>query len=179
MRAANTVLLATRGQLLESKLTDCLEQPRSRRRTRLGRALDQAVIDERRKGVDNPSRAGVTGDRLGRLDGKAARKRPRRVNMVRAPRSSSARLHEIVSPNVRWRGGLSRGPPVSSSNGCASRGTISAGDRSLTRAAASSIANGRPSTRAQIAPTAPAFASERRKSGRAALARSRKSSTPG
>ena len=83
---------------------------------------------------------------------------PKRANIVRAPRSSRARLHEIVSANVRWRSGRSRGPPVSSSNGCASRATISAGDSSLTRAAASSIANGRPSTRAQIALTAPAFA---------------------
>src|ERR1700733_12698268 len=45
MRRANIVLLATRGKLLERKLTDRLEQPRSRGRTRLGRGLDEAVID--------------------------------------------------------------------------------------------------------------------------------------
>ena len=72
MRGANVVLFAARGKLLERELTDCLEQPRSRCRTRLDRALDQAVIDEHRKGIDDTRRAGVTGDRLGRLDRKAA-----------------------------------------------------------------------------------------------------------
>jgi hypothetical protein len=52
----------------------------------------------------------------------------------------------FVSRRVCWRCGRSRAPPTSSGSVCSSRASNDAGGRSLTRAAASSTAKGRPSS---------------------------------
>ena len=66
----------------------------------------------------------------------------------------------------------SRGPPVSSGSRCSSRSSSACGVSSLIRAAASSIASGRPSSRAQMPATAEAFSVVSVKPAFAALARS-------
>ena len=58
---------------------------------------------------------------------------------------------------VRWRSGRVRAPPVSSVRRRWSRGRICSGVRTLVRVAASSMASGSPSSRAQISATAGAF----------------------
>ena len=65
-----------------------------------------------------------------------------------------------------------RAPPVNSRNRSCRLSRISASDNARTRAAASSMASGTPSRRAQISPTAAALSSVTAKSGRAWRARS-------
>ena len=88
--------------------------------------------------------------------------------------SSSSWLQSIVACRVRWRAGASRAPEASA---VSSRSRISAGDSSPQRAAASSSASGKPSTRRQISATASALPSPRAKSGWRARARSLNSAT--
>src|SRR5713101_1583870 len=73
--------------------------------------------------------------------------------------------------SVCWRAGRSRAPPVSERTRPSRRARSAAGGSSLMRAAASSSAMGRPSSRAQISATAPAFSAVTVKSARAAAAR--------
>ena len=85
-----------------------------------------------------------------------------------------------MSRIVCWRGAVSRGPPVRIERRCSSRSRSAGNGRCFTRAAASSIASGTPSTRRQIsAMAASADGSVASRSGRAARARSRKSATDG
>ena len=73
-----------------------------------------------------------------------------------------------MARRVRWRPGESVGPPVNSLRGprpSASRDAISGGGSTRTRAAASSMARGSPSSRRQTATTSGATASVRAKSG--------------
>ena len=83
----------------------------------------------------------------------------------------------MVARNVCWRSGRSRPPPTSSLSECTSRSRIASGGSSLTRAAASSMASGRPSSRRTIWATAAAFRSSTAKPGTAAAARSANSRT--
>ena len=71
----------------------------------------------------------------------------------------------MVARRVCWRGGRSRGPAVSRSRARSRRSRIASGVRTLTRAAASSSARGRPSRRRQISATAGAFALGQPKAG--------------
>ena len=75
------------------------------------------------------------------------------------------------------RSGRSRAPPVSSGKRRSIRARSAAGGRSGIRAAASSIASGRPSSRWQISMIAAAFASVSAKPGCTICARSMKSAT--
>ena len=70
-----------------------------------------------------------------------------------------------MSRSVCWRAGRSRAPPVSSGSRRSRRASIACGGSSRIRAAASSIASGRPSRRWQISATAGAFSSVTAKSG--------------
>ena len=70
------------------------------------------------------------------------------------------------------RSGRSRQPPVSRPSEWSSRRKIACGGSSLIRAAASSMASGRPSSLRAIAAIAAAFSSSSSKSGTAAAARS-------
>ncbi len=80
--------------------------------------------------------------------------------------------------SVRCRAGRSRAPPVSrASPRPASWARRAAGGSTPTRAAASSIARGRPSRRAQTSATSSPFRSVRAKSGRTARARATKRRT--
>ena len=86
------------------------------------------------------------------------------------------RREQVVAPGDRATQRLlalrrSRAPPVSSSSRRSRRACSSFGGRSLTRAAASSIASGSPSNCRQISTTACAFLAVSAKSGRTAAAR--------
>ncbi len=72
---------------------------------------------------------------------------------------------------------MSRGPPVRRSKRCSSRARSACGESSFARAAASSIASGRPSSLTQISAIAGAFALVTAKSAFTARARSTKSAT--
>ena len=99
----------------------------------------------------------------------------------RAKSYGASSLEEAVTPVDRRAQSpvplrRSRGPPVRRSRRSSSRASSRRRSRS-TRAAASSIASGRPSSLRQIAATAGALASVSAKSGRTACARSTKSAT--
>ena len=68
-------------------------------------------------------------------------------------------------------------PPVSRASRCSNLACNAAGDRTFTRAAASSIASGNPSSRRQISATAGAVSAVNVRSGLTARARSTKSRT--
>jgi hypothetical protein len=67
------------------------------------------------------------------------------------------RLSEALFFRVRCRSGASRGPPVRTPIRSTSRANRACGGSSLARAAASSMASGKPSSRRQISATAPTF----------------------
>ena len=90
-------------------------------------------------------------DRLGRLERAAAARRRRAGRTAAARPARAGRSSSRSSPrSVCCRSGASRAPPVSSGRRCSSRASSASGDSTLTRAAASSIASGRPSRRRQI-----------------------------
>lgn len=79
---------------------------------------------------------------------------PRRSQRARSCSPSRSTLQAMAARMVCNRAGASRGPPVSSSSLCSSRAAGASGERTLFRAAASSIARGRPSSRLQMPMTA-------------------------
>ena len=81
--------------------------------------------------------------------------------------------------SVCCRGSTSRFPPVSTRKRSSSRSRSCRGLRIFTRAAASSIASGIPSSRRQISTTVDAFSSVSAKRWSAEIARSTKSATAG
>ena len=81
-------------------------------------------------------------------------------------------LQSMVARKVRCRGGAVRLPVVSSPNRSASRSAICSTDSARTRAAASSIASGTPSSARHSAATAPTLAGPMVKPGSDAAARS-------
>ena len=83
----------------------------------------------------------------------------------------------MAARSVRCRGGAVRSPVVSSPNRSATRSRICSTDSARTRAAASSIASGMPSSGRQIVRHSAAFARVSAKPGRVATARSAKSRT--
>ena len=78
----------------------------------------------------------------------------------------------MVARNVRCRGSSIRPPPASNRNRSPNRTAISAGDKTRTRAAANSIANGNPSSLRHNSATTAALAGVRVKPGSAVAARS-------
>ena len=82
-----------------------------------------------------------------------------------------------MSRIVCWRAGASRAPPRSSCNRSAICASSASGERTVIRAAASSIARGSPSRWRHSAATVSALASSSRNAGRTARARSAKSRT--
>ena len=91
---------------------------------------------------------------------------------------SSSWVQSIVARSVCCRAGRSRGP-VRKSRLRSRRAASAAGESSFTRAAASSIASGRPSSRAHTAATAAEFSAVSAKPGTMAPARSTKRATAG
>ncbi len=83
----------------------------------------------------------------------------------------------MVLRRVRWRAGASRILLVKSGRRCPNRVSSTFGGKSFMRAAASSIASGKPSRRAQISATAGALVFVTWKSGWTACARSMKIAT--
>ena len=147
-----------------------------------------------RRGARARTRGSSPASRSGRLArGRGSCRRARRASPARiadrlrcleAPAAGEHRepghellllsVEELVAPFDRRAQrllALRAGPahrPVRSASRCSSRSSRASGGRSFTRAAASSIASGRPSSRRQISATAPLDA----KSGRTARARS-------
>ena len=76
----------------------------------------------------------------------------------RSASSSRPTLHSTVARRVCWRSGMSTVPVPRASSDLASRPSSASGPSSRVRAAASSIASGRPSSRRQISATAAALA---------------------
>ena len=101
----------------------------------------------------------------------------RRAKSSRSSSSSMSWLHAIAPRSVCCRAGRSRAPADSSPSRSPSRPSIAWGVRTRIRAAASSIASGRPSRRTQISATAGAFSFVTSKPGRTARARSMNSAT--
>ena len=153
-------------------------EARRRRRPTGGRGSCRRA----RRGPRTPRRgsACVAADGVGDLQRAAAREdaEPREQQPARTARAgcSSSRSRRGA---CRCRAGRSWAPPVRRSSRFSSRPRIACGESSFTRAAASSIASGSPSSRRQIPATAAAFSSVSSKSGLTARARSRKNSTAG
>ena len=98
-----------------------------------------------------------------------------RANRARSLGDSRLKLQSSVFRRVRWRSGRSRGPVVSTLVRSSSRASSARGGSSLTRAAASSMASGRPSSRRQISATAPGVLLGQAEPGASACARAAKS----
>ena len=180
MPDAGGVGLAALGEMLGRVLADRLEQPEARLAG--GRLLDpdQALVGEGHQAVGDVAadlRAGAA-DRLRRLEVEAP-------GEDRAPveEPPGAVVEEVVAPGDgaaerllarrQVAGARRRGRRAGAPAGRGSR----PGDRSFTRAAASSIASGIPWSRALIAATAGAFSLVTVNPGRTATARSMNSRT--
>ncbi len=107
--------------------------------------------------------------------GKTARRSTRSRSVV----ESRSQLHSTTARRVRCRGRAVRLPPVSRRKRSSSRSASCSTGMVRLRAAASSRASGRPSSRRQIWATASALSPVSAKSGRTARARSTNRSTAG
>ena len=101
--------------------------------------------------------AGDPAHGLRRLDRTAAREHAEAREQPPVLRSSRSWLQSMAPRSVRWRSGRSRPPADSRPSRSPRRWAIAAGDRSRIRAAASSIASGRPSSRRTISATCVPF----------------------
>ena len=90
----------------------------------------------------------------------------------RSSGASRSQLHSTTARSVRWRGMAVRLPPVSSRNRLDSRAAISPIGITRSRAAASSMASGRPSSRRTISVTWATVVSSTQKPALTACARS-------
>ncbi len=138
----------------------------------LGEALEAAEHVQRRLVAGDPAH-GLRG-----LDRPAAREHARAARTAGGPPGragrGSSRSHRAASAAAP----AGRAPPDDNSpSRSPSRCAIAAGESSRIRAAASSIASGRPSRRRTISATACPFAAVSMKSGRTAIARSTNSRT--
>ena len=106
--------------------------------------LHEVVVDERDERLDVRPRDGRR-RRHGAPDGKTAI--AAKTSASRGSRRFT--LHASVSRRVCWRAGRSRGPPVSTDSREASRSSSIRSPSARTRAAASSIGSGSPSSRWQ------------------------------
>ena len=158
--------LAGRGQLLEGELADGLQHEEAWFAVRSLVAPDQALVDqtvEPVEGVDSELGDGAA-DRLRLLELPAPANTPRRASRRwrpdRAGRGStrSSRAGSAGAPGLAGAAGQESSRSVS-------RARIGCGARTRIRAAASSIARGSPSRRAQISATAAAFWPVSAKSG--------------
>ena len=100
-----------------------------------------------------------------------------RRNSVRSPSESNACDQSTEARRVCCRRTAVRAPPVSSMKWSRRPSRISVNVKARTRAAASSMASGMPSSRRQISATVAALSSVTPNSGRAKRARSANSST--
>ena len=178
MYAACARSVAAASPLLEQPLAAVLAERLEHDEARLavvGHALhEQAVVDERGDAVEDVDAQVLAGvaDGLGRLERAAAGE-----DRQAAKELLLGRCQQVVAPLDR-AGAASAGVPAgrarrrSAARAAVRCGpAVRAGGRILTRAAASSIASGRPSSRRQISTTAPAFFGVSAKSGRPAAAR--------
>ena len=122
--------------------------------------------------------AGDPAHRLRRLDRAAAREHAeaREQPPVLGIEQVVAPVDRAAQRPLALRAGRAR-PPTAGPAGRPGAATIAAGERSRIRAAASSIASGRPSSRRTISATLRPFSAVSVKSGRTAIARSTNSRT--
>ena len=116
---------------------------------------DEALVGERLEALEDVDAEVAVRDRRPAAPARPSSRRrrpPRRRKSRRSGSDSRSWLQAIAPRSVRWRSGRSRDPPARSRLDV-SRSRISAGLRSRTRAAASSIASGRPDRRSQICRT--------------------------
>ena len=142
-------------------------------------AVHQALLDE---GVDpaHPGREGSiggVGNGLRRSNVKLPAKTARRRKSACASSESRSYDHPIVAAMVCCRIGASRGPSLSSESRSVICARRASGERIVIRAAASSMASGRPSSARQSAAIFSPLAAVRAKLGRTARARSTKRRT--
>ena len=120
---------------------------------------------------------GVAGTATAEAESNVPAKMPSRSNTVRSSASRSRYDHSTVARNVWCRSTRPRRLPVRSRNRSSRCAAMSIGLIDVTRAAASSIASGIPSTRRQISPTADHCASVHSSSAPASDVRSANSCT--
>ena len=172
--------LARFGEPTARVLADRLEEDEAGLAVGIVDLAQQALVDERAEEIHHlaepqPFRGAAHG--LGRLERAAAAE-----DAEPGEQLLLTLVQELVAPvdraaQVCCRSGRSRAPVVSRSSRFSSRAAIACGLRSLIRAAASSIASGRPSSRCTISATAASFSSLSAKPGLTAWARSTKSAT--
>ena len=177
MAPGDLVQLTGGGQLFPPELADRLQhgEPRA---AGGGPGGGQRLVHQRGRRLE-----GVEPERLRVADGLGRGQRPAAAEH-RQPGEEPllGRGEQVVAPgDGAAQGPLAvregRAPPVSSVRLRWSRGRICPGVRTLVRVAASSMASGSPSSRAQISATAWAFSSVSSKLGRTAWARSTNSRT--
>jgi hypothetical protein len=101
-----------------------------------------------------------------------------RVHSSRSGLPHRSKLHATAARNVWWRSGAPRLPLVSRPNRSSSRDAICSSDSVRTRAAASSIPSGIPSSRRQTRASTATLSAVISNPGRTAAARCRNSSRP-
>ena len=174
MAAPDLVGLAAGLEALEGVGADRLEHREARLAIGLFLLAEQVVVDQGREAVRGRRRR--RRPRRPRACSRRRRRRGARRGSARPGRAgrSSSRSSRAASAGAPGR---SRGPPARRSRRCSSRASSACGESSLARAAASSIASGRPSRRTQISATAGRVRVVTAKSALTARARSTKSAT--
>ena len=178
MAVSDRRLLTGRGQSLQGEFPHRLQHQVARFAAWTVLLPQQALLHQRRHAVQDVDRQVVpAGDRLGRLQREATDKdgEPAKETLV-------LRGQQVVAPGdgVAHRllpGGQVAPAAVSSGNRFSNRVSNADGGTTLTRAAASSIARGRPSKRRQMSRSTAALSGVRAKSPFTACARSTKSRT--
>jgi hypothetical protein len=176
MDLVRRVVLGAFVQLLQRVLADRLQHGEAGFTIRSGLVPQQALLAQPLHPTEGVERAVMVPNGLGRLQRATTRE-----DGQTAKQDLLVGLEQIVRPGNRVAQGLlagaSRAPPVRKGSRCSNRASIACGGSSRTRAAASSMASGSPSSRQQISATAGAFALSTAKSGLTARARSMKSRT--
>ena len=169
------ILFPGLGQPGQRVLPHGLQHPESRRFACC--ELQQALVGQVGQVLQRPGRIGFRADR-GRGRGVERPGEYSKAGEQAAARGGQQRVAPVeAARSVCCRRGRSRGPPVSSASRERSSGSSARGEYSPIRAAASSMASGRPSSAAQISPTAASSSASGAKSERTAWARAMNSRT--
>ena len=152
MRGFGGGALARLVEALAGVLADRLQHPvAGRRAVGLRDRHHDRLVDQRREQLEHLRTRPRRHRPAPRPRPWRRRRRPRAGGPPRVPaRSSRSQLQSTTARRVWWRGRAVRAPEVSSRNRSSRRAAISAGDSVRSRAAASSIGSGWPSSRRQI-----------------------------
>ena len=154
--AAGERLVPARLEPLLRVFADRLEQEEAGLPAARRRFAQEALVEERPEPVERVDAQVLArvADGLGGFQREASGEDGQAAEELCSSGESRSWLQSIAPRSVCCRAGRSRAPPVRSCSRCSSRASIAAGVSSLTRAAASSIARGRPSSRMQISAVA-------------------------